>query len=256
MPDCRLTSRNHADPGAPPGRAGQFGPDAYDGWRAATLGAVTEGIERRLILRLMGDVNGCSVLDVGCGDGALGLEFWRNGASLVVGCDIDPRMVARAVAAAAEHEVPAGYAIAAAEHLPFPDHAFERVTMITVLAFVLQPERVLQEIARVLKPGGRLILGDLGRWSSWAVSRRVRSWLGLAPMWKAARFTSARRLRGMVQAAGLRPEHISGAVYYPRSAPMAKLMRGLDPWLGELTTFGAAFIAVLARKTDREAGAH
>jgi ubiquinone/menaquinone biosynthesis C-methylase UbiE len=234
--------------GPPPGRAGQFGPKAYDGWRTTTLGAITEAIERRLILRLAGDVNGSSVLDVGCGDGALGLQFWRNGASLVVGCDIDARMVTRAVAAAAKYQAPAHHVIAAAEHLPFRDHSFERVTMITVLAFVLHPEAALQEIARVLKPGGRLILGDLGRWSPWAASRRLRSWLGLAPMWKAGRFRSARQLCRLVQAAGLRPKHTSGAVYYPRSALIARLIGDLDPSLGKLTTFGAAFVAVLAEK--------
>ena len=43
-------------------------------------------------------------LDVGCGDGALTLTFWQNGASLVAGCDLDPRMIARASAEAARFD--------------------------------------------------------------------------------------------------------------------------------------------------------
>jgi ubiquinone/menaquinone biosynthesis C-methylase UbiE len=233
--------------GAPFGRAGRFGPDAYDDWRAETLGGITEDIERRLVLRLAGDLYGCRILDIGCGDGALGLELWRRGASFVVGCDPDPRMVARATAAAAERRAPARYAIAAAERLPFGDRSFDIVTMITVLAFVPRPESALDEIARVLTPGGRLVLADLGRWSLWAASRRIRGWLGLAPLWRAAKFRSAGELRTLLRSAGFGPERVSGAVYYPRSALLARLMRRLDPWLGELTTFGAAFVAILAR---------
>ena len=238
---------------APSDRAGQFGPNAYDNWRAETLGAITEDIERRLILRLAGDPNGCSILDIGCGDGGLGLEFWRRGASLVVGCDLDPRMVARAAAAAAARRAPARFVIAAAERLPFAACSVDIVTMITVLAFVPQPGSALDEIARVLKPDGRLVLGDLGRWSLWAASRRIRGWLGLAPMWQAAKFRSAGELRALLQGAGLRCERIFGAVYYPRSARIARAMAPLDPLLGELTTFGAAFVAIRAHKAKFKA---
>lgn len=234
--------------GTPSGRAGEFGPDIYDDWRAQTLGAITEAIERRLVLRLAGDPRGCSILDVGCGDGALGLEFWGRGAAFVVGCDLDPRMIARATAVAAERRAAAPFVIAGAERLPFAACSFDIVTMITVLAFVPRPESALDEIARVLKPGGRLVLGDLGRWSLWAASRRIRSRLGLAPMWQAATFRSARELEALLQGAGLRSEHMSGAVYFPRSAPIAGAMAPLDPLLGELTTFGAAFVAIPCEK--------
>jgi len=229
------------------GRAGQFGPDAYVDWRTTSLGGITEHLERRLILRLAGEVAGRAVLDVGCGDGALTLALQRNGAARVVGCEPDPRMIARAGARAAREKAGIGYAVARAEHLPFSGESFDIVTIITVLAFVPQPQVALREIARVLKPGGRLVIGDLGKWSLWAASRRIRGRLGAA-MWSAARFRSAAELRALTEAAQLRVEHISGAVYYPRSGLIARLMAGVDPILGELTTFGAAFLAVRARK--------
>jgi ubiquinone/menaquinone biosynthesis C-methylase UbiE len=244
-----------SDPGTPapcnggaPAPAGQFGPNAYTDWRATGLGAISEAIERRLVLRLAGEVNGCNVLDVGCGDGALALAFWRSGATAVVGCDIDPQMIARATSEAVRHKAAIDYALAGAEHLPFRDQSFDIVTLITVLAFIPKPEIALGEIARVLKPGGRLVIGDLGKWSLWAASRRIRGWLGVAPMWNAARFRSAGELRALVQAAQLRVEHLSGAVYYPRCQWIARQMAGMDPSFGELTTFGAAFLAIRATK--------
>ena len=61
-----------------------------------------------------------------------------------------------------------------------------------------------EEMRRVLgsteRPGGRLVIGELGRWSLWAAIRRVRGWLG-SPTWRAARFRSASDLRALVQGA-------------------------------------------------------
>ncbi len=227
--------------------AGAFGPESYDDWRTTSLGSLTENLEQRLILRLAGEVRGRAVLDVGCGDGALALTFSRNGAVRVVGCDSDPRMIARANAEGAGYGAPINYVLAKAEYLPFRDRSFDVVSIITVLTFVPDPDLALREIARVLRPGGRLILGDLGKWSLWSASRRARSWLG-AKIWKDARFRSARELRVMVERAQLRVEHVAGAVYYPRCRSIARLMAPADPLLGELTTFGGAFLAVLAVK--------
>jgi ubiquinone/menaquinone biosynthesis C-methylase UbiE len=156
-------------------------------------------------------------------------------------------MVARAVAEAAREAVPREYLVASVERLPFADQSFDLVSMITVLAFVPQPGLALGEIARVLRPGGRLVLGDLGKWSTWAASRRVRAWLG-ARQWQAARFRTAGELRALAHGAGLRIEQVTGAVFYPRSRALARLIAPADPWLGERTTIGAAFIALLATK--------
>jgi uncharacterized protein YqgV (UPF0045/DUF77 family) len=47
--------------------AGEFGPVLYADWRATSLGSITEYLERRLLLRLIGEVNDRDILDVGCG---------------------------------------------------------------------------------------------------------------------------------------------------------------------------------------------
>ncbi len=227
--------------------AGQFGPDAYADWRASSLGDITETLEQRLIHQLVGEITGCAVLDVGCGDGALTRAFRHRGAARVAGCDIDPRMITRAGAHRAQTGVDIAYAVARVEQLPFRDGSFDLVTMITVLAFVPKPELALREIARVLKPGGRLVIGDLGKWSSWAASRRVRGWFGAA-MWKAARFRSAGELQALARVAQLSVERATGAVYYPRWTRLARLMAPFDPILGKTTTIGAAFVALRAIK--------
>jgi ubiquinone/menaquinone biosynthesis C-methylase UbiE len=231
----------------PTGPAGQFGPGVYATWRESSLGEITEDLEQRLLLRLAGDLHGRNVLDVGCGDGTLTLAFVRGGAASVVGCDIDPRMISRAVRRAMQEEQAPYYAVADTVHLPFADRSFDLVTVITVLAFVHDTEGAVREMARVLRPGGSLIIGDLAKWNSWAARRRVRGWLG-AKMWRAATFRTATQLRGLVRSAQLRVEHVSGAIFFPPWLPLARLLAPWDAPLGELTTQGAAFVAVRSRK--------
>ncbi len=224
---------------------GEFGPESYRSWRRTDIGTITEELERRLIVRLAGPVRDRAALDVGSGDGALTLVLSQAGASSVVGCDVDPRMLARA--AAAKHAARISYVMGRAEKLPFRDGSFEIVTVITVLAFVPEGEQALREIARVLRPGGRLVIGELGKWSQWAASRRIRSWLR-GGMWRGATFRSAGEWRRLVETTGLHVDQVIGAAYYPRWTWLARVMAPLDPLLGHLTTIGAAFLAVQATK--------
>jgi len=107
---------------------------------------------------------------------------------------------------------------------------------------------VIAEMARVLRPDGRLVIGKLSRWGLWAAIRRVRGWLG-APTWRAARFRTAGELQRLLQRHGLTVREVRGSIYYPPSGPAVLLMARVDPWLGRQTTFGAAFIALSAVKS-------
>jgi SAM-dependent methyltransferase len=228
-------------------QGGQFGPGVYAAWRRSSLGEITEALEHRLILRLTGPLQGRSVLDVGCGDGTLALVIARNGAMRVSGCDPDPRMVVRARAQAVRGNTHIDLAVARSQALPFPDNSFDLVTCITVLTFVPDADNAIREMARVLRTGGRLVIGDLGKWSLWAARRRIRGWFG-AKMWRAARFRTAKMLAAMAEGAGLTVGSIKGAIFFPPWTALARVMAPLDPPLGEVTTLGAAFVAVQATK--------
>lgn len=132
------------------------------------------------------------------------------------------------------------------EQLPFPDGSFDVVLIVTVLCLVDDRAGVVREAARVLSPGGLLVIGDLGRWSAWAARRRVRAWLG-SELWQSAHFSTARGLSRVVQSAGLVVEAVRGSVYYPPIGVLARPLARCD-WLGTITTVGAAFIALAARK--------
>lgn len=224
----------------------EMGPEAYARWRASDIGAITERLESRLILELVGDVAGRRVLDVGCGDGTFALELAKRGA-IVTGIDASAAMIDAARARAKQHNADITFQVAVAEHLPFPAEQFDVVTAITILCFVDDAPPVFREIARALRPGGRLVIGELGKWSTWAAARRVRAWLG-SRLWGRGRFRTANELRGLAEQAGLEVETVRGAIYYPRFGLAARLMSPCDTMLGRLTTVGAGFVALSAAK--------
>ncbi|MDP1966205.1 MAG: methyltransferase domain-containing protein [Reyranella sp.] len=221
-----------------------IGPEAYTFWRGTSLGTITETIEHRLILDMMGDLAGARVLDAGCGDGVLACVAAERGAE-VTGVDPDPAMLAAARSRAAKAGLQETFLEGRVERLPFPDSTFDVVVSVTVLCFVADAAGAVREMARVLRPGGRLVLGELGRWSVWAMLRRVRGWLGSAT-WKKARFRTGSELRGLAEQARLSVTAVRGSVYYPPVSLFARALAPLDSRFGGLTTFGAAFIALSA----------
>jgi SAM-dependent methyltransferase len=229
-----------------------IGPHPYIGWRRTSLGAITERIEERLILDLCGHVDGCRVLDIGCGDGALVCALAVRGAA-PTGIDPDQTMLTAARARASATSVAASLVQGRVEQLPFADGAFDVVAAVTVLCFVPDAAAALREIGRVLRPGGRFVVGELGRWSCWAARRRLRGWLG-SPLWQAARFRSAAGLRDLVEEGGLTIGASRSAVYFPPIGLCARLMAPVDPYLARVTSFGAAFIALSATRPRRAPG--
>ncbi|KAF0185282.1 MAG: methyltransferase domain-containing protein [Hyphomonadaceae bacterium] len=224
--------------------------NTYQRWRSSALGRITDGLEQALLFDLAGQVRGRSLLDVGCGDGALAVAFAKRDA-LVTGLDTDPSMLAQARARSIEQSAPIRLVLGRAEQLPFVDAQFDFVMASTLLCLVRDRVRVVSEMARVLKPGGRLLVGELGAWSLWSLARRIRGWAGAQP-WREAHFHTPAELRRMMAKAGLRTIAMRGSVYYPPLTWAARLIAPADQWLGRRTTFGAAFLAAAAVKPARE----
>jgi ubiquinone/menaquinone biosynthesis C-methylase UbiE len=218
---------------------------SYARWRSSRLGQITDAMEQRLLIELLGPVTDRASLDVGCGDGALETELAQRGAR-ITGLDVSPVMIS-AARRRAESEPTMQFVEGRAEALPFQDNAFDRVLSVTTLCFVQDAQRAVSEMARVLKPGGRLVIGELGQWSLWSAYRRVRGWFG-NPTWRAAKFRTAEGLSRLVASSGLEVLEIRGAVHYPPCAVAARLLAPFDFWIGQKTTFGSAFLALKAVK--------
>lgn len=224
------------------------GAQTYARWRATTLGEITERVETRVVFDLAGPLRGRRVLDVGTGDGTYAIEAVERGA-IVTALDLEQEMLDAVRARAASRGVEVTLQQGRAERLPFEDASFDVVIAVTVLCFVPDAQRAVREMARVLTPGGRVVLGELGRFSVWAAERRVRGWLG-ASTWRQAQFWSRSELAALAQGAGLHAASMRGSVFFPPSSLAARLVAPVEPLLTRLHAPGAAFLALAADKPE------
>lgn len=120
---------------------------------------------------------GSKVLDVGCGNGYVLLQYARNGAE-VFGVDISPTAVKLSEERFALAGFPGRFEVIDGERLPFSDAMFDIVRSMGVLHHVSDPQPMVDEIYRVLKPGGQLIamLYHRHSWKNLVLLRLMR-WL-------------------------------------------------------------------------------
>ncbi len=160
------------------------------------------GLKLRYLLDDLSTIKG-RVLDVGCGGGSVAKAVKHARPDLeVFGCDLSES----ALTIARSNPEGVDFRLATAERLPFGDGELDFVWIFDVLEHVDDPERVLREVARVLKPGGgfHIVLPLEGQ------PRTLYRLLGCGTRWTAKvrhgghiQIFSAVRFRNMASACGL-----------------------------------------------------
>jgi demethylmenaquinone methyltransferase/2-methoxy-6-polyprenyl-1,4-benzoquinol methylase len=151
-------------------------PAAYDRM-GAVLSFGQDPRWRRALIDAIDPRPGQRILDVATGTGMVALGLARRGAT-VVGLDQSEHMlsVARRRLAGAENPT---FIQGEAEHLPFADGEFDALTFTYLLRYVDDRAATMRELARVVKPGGRIGMVEFGVPSSaplraaWRLHTRV-----------------------------------------------------------------------------------
>jgi 2-polyprenyl-6-hydroxyphenyl methylase/3-demethylubiquinone-9 3-methyltransferase len=161
-------------------------------------------------------LSGLTILDVGCGGGLVSEPLARLGACVT---GIDP--TAEAIAVARRHaqvqRLAIDYRAARAEDLCDAGEAFDAVVCLEVVEHVPDVAAFLATIAKLVRPGGMLVLSTLNRtWKAYALAIVTAEYiLGWLPRgthdW--ARFVTPEELERHLRAAGFEAPRFSGLVY-------------------------------------------
>lgn len=130
-------------------------------WYAAnTAEMMNEYVE--LAQRLASEIpQGSAVLEVAPGPGYLAIELARRGSYSITGLDLSHTFIRIAARKAADAGVKIHFQQGSASSLPFPADSFDFLVCRAAFKNFAQPVRVLQEMHRVLRSGGRGLIIDL-----------------------------------------------------------------------------------------------
>jgi len=121
---------------------------------------------RRVSFDALAPAAGDNILDLGCGNGLLTAELARavGATGHVTGLDPSPSMLTPAQARCAGFDN-VDLLEGTAEKMPFPDRRFDKAASVQVFEYFSDARPALRELHRVLRPGGRLVIGDI-HWDS------------------------------------------------------------------------------------------
>ena len=119
-----------------------------------------------------------ALLDLGCGTGEMIRQLREQHPNMILcGLDLSPEMIRIAKG----KEIPdVNFCVGDAEFLPYADQSFDTVLCMQSFHHYPNPEGVLEEVYRVLRPGGRFLLYDMyvkNRWMRALENRFLLKWL-------------------------------------------------------------------------------
>lgn len=202
----------------------------YDRWFETRWGRYAFDRESRAVQRAVGPGRVPRIVDVGCGTGRFTDRLGDMGTSLF-GLDRELAMLRYS-----QSQTLLPLVAADALALPLRDDTVDVAVAITVLEFVSDPALAMAEMARVVRPGGRLVVGALNPHSPWGLAHRGE--FAEAP-WNTARFLTRAELRTLGRPHG--SVELRGALYAPGGLPFLRCVVPLLERFGRAAPAWGAF---------------
>ena len=171
-------------------------PEDYDRWFNTPLGLLVKKYESDLLLELSKPQPNDKILDAGCGTGIFTLDLLSHGCH-VIGIDISWPMLVRAKAKTG------GYPFQTFQsdilRLPFKNNPFDKTISVTAIEFIENAKTAIEELFRVTRRGGTIVVASLNSLSPWAGRRKS---MKDHPLFKKAIFRSPDELLSLVPIQG------------------------------------------------------
>ena len=179
-------------------------PERYDQWFQTPIGKLIKTYETELILEMLKPSKADLILDAGCGTGVFTKDFIFAGAK-IVGLDLSFPMLARA----GEKLSGSRFLMTQGdmERLPFADYVFDKTVSVTAIEFIKDARGAVDELFRVTKPGGLIVVATLNSLSPWAERRKISGEKG-HPIFQEVVFRSPKEMRNLSKVKGIQKNAI------------------------------------------------
>lgn len=138
----------------------------YDNWYKSKLGEFVDKVETDSAFSLYKPTPGMKILDVGCGTGNFSIKLAEMGCK-VIGIDKSGEMLSQAKEKAKKKGLDIEFHIMDIYDINFPDESFDGVFSMAAFEFIKESKKAYNEMHRVLKKDGPLLIGTINRDSKW-----------------------------------------------------------------------------------------
>jgi ubiquinone/menaquinone biosynthesis C-methylase UbiE len=152
-------------------------------------------------------------LDAGCGAGHYSLNLARS--YKVIGVDKSQVLVSKALEKSDRLGIGVNFLAADIVSLPFPSNFFKLIICLNVIEFVPGGAKAVEEMKRVLAPGGVLVLGVCNKKSLWGLLKGIGKPFRKSDPFFAGSFYSKDDLLSLARQTGFKVDEIKGAIYFP-----------------------------------------
>ena len=170
----------------------------YDNWYETKMGEFVDKVETDCAFSLFQPEPGMNILDVGCGTGNFSIKMARKGAN-VTGIDISEKMLEIARNRASQEELTIEFKKMDSQSLMFPDNFFDAVFSMATIEFLSNAQKMIEEMFRVCKKGGSIVLGTINKDSDWGRLYQDPEFQKNVPVFRHAYFKSPKDLSRIKQ---------------------------------------------------------
>ena len=208
----------------------------YDAWYDTKLGNFVDEVETELAFSLFTPEPGSRVLDAGCGTGNFSIKLARKGLE-VVGIDVSRPMLkqAREKVQTTDAELEISFRKMDAKDLDFSEGSFDNAFSMATIEFIPDEDKkdFVQELLRIVKPGGRVLIGTITADSEWGQMYKEQA-RSRESVFRDAEFTTPERLnriekdklRASEECLFISPDAENGEVSWQREKELRGKKRG------------------------------